>query len=171
MSIYSLLFTVTQPIITVYLLCQWGPLLLPILTRHTPTIPWKVLLIRQMLRARAVSLIMIPTHRLEDHPAYLLRFHLQVLPDQNLQVLHDHCNIKEPNTDVCIQLFDSKIHPFSQLTRLYLESLSVRVSILHRGLYGVLTICLESTSATDRRQQSLTFTLTPDQSAKLKVPG
>jgi len=34
-----------------------------------------------------------------------------------------------------------------------------------------LMIYLESTSATDRRQQSLSFTLTPDQSAKLKVPG
>jgi E3 SUMO-protein ligase PIAS1 len=77
----------------------------------------------------------------------------------------------ECDTDTCIQLFDLKIPLFSQSTKLYLASLSVRVSHALCGLYKCSTIYLESTSATDRRQQSLTFTLTPDQSAKLKVPG
>ncbi|KAF8807349.1 hypothetical protein BYT27DRAFT_7164840 [Phlegmacium glaucopus] len=41
---------------------------------------------------------------------------------------------------------------------------------IDQAVSGVVE-CPESTSATDRRQQSLNFTLTPDQSAKLKVPG
>jgi len=83
-------------------------------------IPLKILPIRRMLRARAASPIMILTRLLEDPPAYLRRFHLlQVLQDQSLQVFTKPLYRKEYNTDIWIQLFDLKIRLFSQSTKLY----------------------------------------------------
>ena len=46
--------------------------------------------------------------------------------------------LNECDTDACIQLFDLKILLFSQLTKLYLASLNVRVSYTLWELYGVL---------------------------------
>lgn len=44
------------------------------------------------------------------------------------------------DTNIYIQLFDLKIRPFSQLTKLYLGSLSVRVSRTLWTLYEVLCL-------------------------------
>ena len=71
----------------------------------------KVQLIRRTLRARATSLIMIRTLRLEDPQATLQQFHLQ---DQKLQVNTESLYVDVCDTDACIQPLDLKILLFSQ---------------------------------------------------------
>ena len=133
-SMCSLLLIVIRPPIAVCLPCQWDLRPRRMLTRHIPMTSRKVQLIRRTLRARAASLIMILMLRLEDPPAHLQQLPLQ---DQKVQVLHNY-HMTMNDTDAFIQLFDLKIPLFSQLTKLFLASLNVRVSHTLWRLYGVL---------------------------------
>lgn len=72
-------------------------------------------------------------------------------------------------------VYVSKTLPFSLLTKRSRQSLNVQVRGVHiaeaQMHVDTLPLLLESSSPTDRRQQTLSFSLTGDQLGKMKAPG